>query len=560
MPENRSRSSALAAEIIRTIMNKRGVVGEEAQEEFLAPNPRLAYDPFLLRNMEAGVDLLLHAISDRRKIVIYGDYDCDGVTATALLMKVLRTVTDRVTYYIPSRMEEGYGLHCDAIKAIKDQGGEVIVTVDCGSVSAKEAEYAASLGMDMVITDHHEVRDVVAPGIVINPKVPGDTYPFRGLAGVGVAYKLALALSKRIEIPRRVITEVLELVAVGTIGDIMPLLDENRSLVKYGLQLMRGGCCNLGLKTLLRMTETSCEHLLAEDISFQVVPRINAAGRLGDASLGVKALLAETPEEADDYCRRLMEINEKRREMQKDAYQRLLASAEEEAEFGDFLLVDAKGEHEGILGIVAGKLKEHFRRPVALVTENEGNLKGTSRSIDGLDIFKLLSKHRDMFSAFGGHAKACGFTMKPEDLEELRFSLNEEVALLEEENPTLFDKKYNFDMELEPGDVTPELVQALSVLEPCGEKNERPVALLRSVHMDHWNFLGSGTSYARFRIDKNGRAVDCILFQDALEVHALWEKGLPVDVYGKITVNRWNGRERLQLEVRDVLPAGAANA
>ena len=560
MPENRNGSSAFAAEIIRKIMNKRGIIGAEAQEEFLAPNPRLAYDPFLLRNMEAGVDLLLHAISEQKHIVIYGDYDCDGVTATALLMKVLRTVTDKVSYYIPSRMEEGYGLHCDAIDAIKDDGGEVIVTVDCGSVSAKEAEYAASLGIEMVITDHHEVRDVVAPGIVINPKVPGDTYPFRGLAGVGVAYKLALALSKRMDIPRCVITEVLELVAVGTIGDIMPLLDENRSLVKYGLRLMRGGCCNRGLKTLLRMTETPCEELLAEDISFQIVPRINAAGRLGDASLGVKALLAETQEEADYYCRRLMEINEKRREMQQEAYQRLFAAAKEEAEFGDFLLVEAKDEHEGILGIVAGKLKEHFRRPVAIVTENEGHLKGTSRSIDGLDIFKLLSAHRNMFSAFGGHAKACGFTMEPEDLEELRFSLNEEVALLEEEDPTIFDKKYKYDMELLPADVTPEFVKALRVLEPCGEKNERPVALFRAVYLENWSFLGSGTSYARFRIEKNGSGIDGILFQNALEVHGLFEKGFPVDVYGKMSINRWNGRERLQLEVRDVIPAKTEEA
>ena len=301
-------------EIIREILEKRGITGAETQAEFLAETPKLAYAPTLLTNMDKGVDRLLQAIDAGKRIVIYGDYDADGVTSTVVLLKILRCLTDNITYYIPSRIAEGYGLHNESIDRIREEGGEFIVTVDCGSSSPNEIAYARSLGIDMVVTDHHNMKDEPVNELIINPRAPGDTYPFKGLAGVGVAYKLGLAVSRKREIPRRVISEVLEFVAIGTIADIMPLLDENRSFVKYGLKWINRGCRNPGLRRLIELSGLNCRNLTATNVSFGIAPRINAAGRVGDADLGVKLFLAEKPDEIENYCRTMIERNNLRKQ------------------------------------------------------------------------------------------------------------------------------------------------------------------------------------------------------------------------------------------------------
>ena len=274
-------------EIVLKIIESRGI-GPDMREEFLSMRPRLAYDPFLLAGMHEGVDLLLSAIDEGRRIVIYGDYDVDGITSTSLLMKVLRSLTDNVDYYIPSRLDEGYGLHKESIDRIAEKGGEFIVTVDCGSVSKNETAYAHSLGIETLVTDHHNVSDIMAEGLVINPKLPEDAYPFKGLAGVGVAYKLALAIARKREVPKAVMAEILELAAIGTIADIMPMLDENRTIVKCGLRTIHLGCRNKGLRRLIDLSGLDYRTLRTSDISYGIAPKINASGRLGDASVGVR--------------------------------------------------------------------------------------------------------------------------------------------------------------------------------------------------------------------------------------------------------------------------------
>ena len=251
---------------ILEIIESRGI-GEEMFEEFFSPKPKLAYDPFLLANMREGVDSLLKAVDEGKRIVIYGDYDVDGITSTALLMKVIGTLTDNVTYYIPSRLDEGYGLHREAIDRISEDGGEFIVTVDCGSTSSEETAYAHSLGIDTLVTDHHNMSDQRAEGIVINPRLPEDSYPFKGLAGVGVAYKLALAIARERNVPGSLMAEMLEFATVGTIADIMPMIDENRTIVKCGLRSIHLGCRNRGLRkkriTAYRKTGTGARKLLS---------------------------------------------------------------------------------------------------------------------------------------------------------------------------------------------------------------------------------------------------------------------------------------------------------
>lgn len=541
------------------ILKARGIEGDAAIQEYTSPKPQLAYDPFLLTGMKEGVDHLLEAIDAGKRIVIYGDYDADGVTSTAVLMKTLRYLTDNLTYYIPSRIDEGYGLHKEAIDRIHQDGGEFIVTVDCGSVSYEETRYAHSLGIGTVVTDHHNVAGQIAEGIVINPKAEGDTYPFKGLAGVGVAYKLALALSRVREIPRSVIADVLELVTIGTIADIMPLVDENRTIVKYGLMRINSGCRNKGLRRLIELVGLDCRTLKASNISFGIAPRINAAGRVGDASLGVKLFLSEDDAEIEKYCRELIESNNMRRSLQDAAYEKCLSIADVEAENGDFLLIEADEVHEGILGIVAGKIKDNKKRPTVIVTPNGDDYKGTGRSTAKIDIFEMLNKYRDMFIRFGGHSAACGFTISGENIELLREHLNEDLLDMSLDDDTIFDDVIEWDAEVTADEIDVELARALEVFEPCGKANEAPVFRLSSVSVYDWKFLKNDTKFAKFRVGRGIDGIDCLLFHDALEYQNMIDNCMAVDIYGTIDVNTWRNISKAQIMVKDIRPAGGSD-
>lgn len=546
--------SAVPDSVLR-IIRSRGI-GDDKLEEFFSPRPRLAYDPFLLSNMQQGVDLLLEAIDSGKRIVIYGDYDVDGITSTSLLMKVIGTLTDNLSYYIPSRLDEGYGLHMDAIDRIAEDGGQLIVTVDCGTVSQAETEYAHSLGIDTLVTDHHIVSGVRAEGLIINPRLPEDEYPFKGLAGVGVAYKLALAVARRRNIPKAVMAEVLELVTVGTVADIMPMLDENRTIVKCGLRSIHLGCRNKGLRGLIDRSGLDYSSLKAGDISFGIAPKINASGRLGDASIGVKLFMADSDREIDKYCSMLMEANSERRRLQDDAYEKGLEMLPGEMENGDFLMVEINDSHEGVLGIVAGKLREEVNRPVIVISRNADTYKGTGRSIPTVDLFSMLDKYRDEFISFGGHSAACGFTISAEKAEALKRSLNRDIAQMYEEDSTLFDLDYECDAAVDPEDVCLELAEAVQLMEPCGKDNEVPVFVIRNPEVSNWRFLKSGDKMAKFMISSaDGRNIDCVLFHDAAKAYDEICRG-PVDIYGNVEINSWRDERKAQIIVRHVLPAG----
>lgn len=542
-------------ELLLEILRARGIEGDENVKEFTSPKPQLVYDPFLLSNMREGVDCLLDAIDAGKRIVIYGDYDADGVTSTTVLMKTIGCLTDNLTYYIPSRIDEGYGLHKEAIDKIAEDGGEFIVTVDCGSVSYEETKYAHSLGIGTVVTDHHNVAGQIAEGIVINPKADGDTYPFKGLAGVGVAYKLALAISRVRPIPRSVIADVLELVTIGTIADIMPLVDENRTIVKYGLMRINGGCKNKGLRRLIELVGLDATTVKASNISFGIAPRINAAGRVGDASLGVKLFLAEDDMEIERYCKELIESNNTRRALQDKAYEKCLEIADIEAENGDFLLIEAEDVHEGILGIVAGKIKDSKKRPTVIVTPNGDDYKGTGRSTAKIDIFEMLNKYRDLFIRFGGHSAACGFTISGEHIEELRERLNEDLLDMSLDDDSIFDDVIDWDADIETSDVDLELAKALEVFEPCGRDNEQPVFKFSGVEVYDWRFLKNDTKFAKFRIGDVFSSIDSVVFHDAQMYYDIIENYGRVDVYASVEINTWKNTSRAQLMVKDIRPA-----
>ena len=536
---------------ILEIMKNRGITGPEEIREYISRKPQTAYDPFLMKGMDEAVSRIFQAVDNKEKIVVYGDYDTDGVTSTALLMRAIGTYTSNLSYYIPSRLDEGYGLHKESISRIKEEGADLLVSVDCGATAAEEVEFAHSISLDTVITDHHNVGEKKASGIVVDPRDKDSGYPFTGLAGVGVAYKLALALSAERPLPPGMKLSLLELVAIGTIGDIMPLTDENRTIVKYGLNVINSGRGCLGIMRLIEMAGLDYKTITATGLAFGIIPRINSAGRLGDASVSVKMLLSENEDSAEVYCSRLMELNDRRRSLQDKAYEVCRPEAEHQLEDGDFLLIEARGVHEGILGIVAGKIKEEMHRPVVIVTPGgeDGLWKGTGRSVEGVNLFEMLNKYNQRFVHFGGHNAACGFTIEESEIAQLRKDLQRDMAQVCRENPDVFDEPVLVDEYIGIEEADLDLAEGLKLFEPCGKDNEMPVFGFSNVRIEDWKFLKNGRKYARFSVVAGRDRITGLLFHDAEDALSLAESGEPLDVYGKLEINNWRNISSVQMIV-----------
>lgn len=541
-------------EILRTLLHQKGIDTQEDISEFLSDRPQKTYDPFLLYNMEAGVDLLLSEIKKNTKICIYGDYDADGVTSVCILSSVLSHLTSNFIHYIPSRVEEGYGLNKNAVRKLADQGVGLIVTVDCGSVSCEEADLARELGMKMIVTDHHSIDGKKADCIVINPKQKEDSYPFDGIAGCGVAFKLCQALQKRTGLPKSVLNEVLDLLAVGTVADVVPLLDENRTFVKYGLARINAGT-RPAMKSLKE--GISLRNVASENIAFGIGPHINAAGRMAEAEEAMQLFISRDPQTIHRQVEKLIHYNTDRKQKQEDAYKRGLAILEEEGREEDFIVLPMTDIHEGVGGIVAGKIKEEKNRPIVIVTPSgEGFLKGTGRSIDPVDIYAVLKKCDDtygLFERFGGHRSACGFLMAEEKLSLLRQAVQEQMDVLKAEDPHIFDSNVTWDLELDPAEVTVDLAETLDQLEPFGKDNERPKFLLRDVTLQGVRFMGADETHARFTaVSQAGARADCVLFRKAQEWRSLLCSEEQVDLIGSIDVQQWQGRTRVQLMIEEM--------
>lgn len=541
-------------EILRTLLHQKGIDTQEDISEFLSDRPQKTYDPFLLYNMEAGVDLLLSEIKKNTKICIYGDYDADGVTSVCILSSVLSHLTSNFIHYIPSRVEEGYGLNKNAVRKLADQGVGLIVTVDCGSVSCEEADLARELGMKMIVTDHHSIDGKKADCIVINPKQKEDSYPFDGIAGCGVAFKLCQALQKRTGLPKSVLNEVLDLLAVGTVADVVPLLDENRTFVKYGLARINAGT-RPAMKSLKE--GISLKNVASENIAFGIGPHINAAGRMAEAEEAVQLFISRDPQTIHRQVEKLIHYNTDRKQKQEDAYKRGLAILEEEGREEDFIVLPMTDIHEGVGGIVAGKIKEEKNRPIVIVTPSgEGFLKGTGRSINPVDIYAVLKKCDDtygLFERFGGHRSACGFLMAEEKLSLLRQAVQEQMDVLKAEDPHIFDSNVTWDLELDPAEVTVDLAETLDQLEPFGKDNERPKFMLRDVTLQGVRFMGADETHARFTaVSQAGARADCVLFRKAQEWRSLLCSEEQVDLIGSIDVQQWQGRTRVQLMIEEM--------
>ena len=544
-------------ETIIRLLNNRGIISEGDITEFLSDKPQKTYDPSLLDDISAGVDLILSEIKKGTKICIYGDYDADGITSTSLMLSVLGHLMpeERLDYYIPSRFEEGYGLNMEAVKHIAESGAGMIITVDCGSVSAEEVAYAKELGMKIVVTDHHNITDKMADCPLINPKKPRNSYPFRELSGCGVAFKTAQLIQQRAGLPKSVLTEVLDLVAIGTIGDIMPLTDENRTMVKFGLKMINMGR-RPGLRKLIEGAGLKTGTITSENVGFVIVPHLNASGRIEDASQAVRLMTAEEGDRCiDEIVEDLLYKNRERKRLQAEAYKSCTAGLDR-SNLQDFLLIESKDAHEGIAGIACGRIKDTYYRPSAILTPTGSHgelLKGTGRSIDGVNLYQLLKKHEDLFEKFGGHGAACGFTMKKENLEPLREGLLADMAELAASDPEIFVRKYPVDMKLGMNDINIAFAEQLELLAPFGNGNPKPLFEIENVTMGDVRFMGNENQHVRFMAcDREGKSVQCVLFNHAADYGKLYYTKRPFDLIGHLECQIWQGAKRLQFMVEKI--------
>lgn len=537
------------------LLHQRGITGEDEIAEFLSQKPRRTYDPSLLADADAGVDFILQEIEKGSRICIYGDYDADGITATSLMLHVLRYLVppERVGYYIPSRFEEGYGLNREALGQIAERGYQAVITVDCGSVSAAEVAYAKALGLAILVTDHHTITDRMADCLLVNPKRADSGYPFRELCGCGVAFKMAQLLQKRCGLPKHVLSEVLDLAAIGTMGDIMPLLDENRTICKYGMQMINSGS-RYGLRKLAEGAGLTLGHISSENISFVIVPHLNATGRMEDAYPAVRLLTArEDDPEVPSIVEDLLRKNKERRRLQQETFEACTADLIPE----DFILIRSEHAHEGIAGIVAGKIKETYNRPTVIVTpsgEGKQYLKGTGRSIEGVNLYALLKHHEHLFEKFGGHAGACGFLMPAEHFDALREGLLNDMASLLAENPQLFEKHYDADLDLPCSALTIPFAEELELLAPFGNQNPKPLLRVRNVRISRIRPLGTEGRHVGFSIaDHSGCEIACVLFNKAERYMELLRSGYADEVLGSLECRTWQGRKQLQFMVEEIL-------
>ncbi len=539
---------------VKRILENRGI-SAAGVAEYLSDTPKISYDPFLMKNMNEACDVILSAIEDGTKICVYGDYDTDGVTSVTVLTDVIGEIGGDVTYYIPSRFDEGYGLNAVALDRIKEQGYGLVITVDCGCTSVKEVEHAKSIGLDIIITDHHELKEEVPDCLVIDPKQKDCEYPCKFLAGVGVAFKVAQALCTITGMPKRVLTRNLDMVGIGTIGDIVPLLDENRTLAKFGLRAI-----NIserpGLRALIEGVGFKRGEIDSQRISFGIVPHINASGRMGKASYAVKLMKTSREDKAVELVNQLKEYNYDRKRVQGDTAEKCETMVTPQMLERGAILLKLEDAHEGVIGIVCGKLKDNHKMPVLLVAKTEdGNWKGTGRSVDGIDIFKILKNREKLFLRFGGHAAACGFTITEENLPLLEAHLYDSIAKLREAGE-IPDQSLKAEIDLEPEEVCFDFIDEQKLMEPFGKSNPKPLVGIR-MKCSGIARMGADGRFLRF-IGKlaNGNTIRAVDFRNGDRSEEIIRRAEFADeevyVVGILEEQLWNGNRYLQININHV--------
>ena len=535
-------------DLLATILVNRGITSEEKIRQFLEPTRQDFYNPYLMKDMEIAVERIVKAIENQEKVIIYGDYDVDGITSTTVLKKFLKDLGLEVSYYIPNRLNEGYGLNNKAIEKIVNEGYSLMITVDCGISAIEEIDYANSLGLETIVTDHHEPGEVLPKALaVVDNKRKDSTYPFRDLAGVGVAFKLTQALGMKLELKEEAYLKYLDIVCVGTISDIVPLVDENRVITKLGLLLVRQ-TKNMGLKSIIN--SSGYNKIDSNTISFGVAPRINACGRMGKAEEALELLLSTDIYEVNELTKKLNEHNRERQEIEKSIYESAVEKIEKNhLDENRTIVVGGEDWHHGVIGIVSSKITDMYFKPSILLSfEENGTGKGSGRSIPGFDLHQALTKCQDTLEKFGGHSMAVGVTIKKENLEKFREEFEKVAA---EEKTEDIVPILNVDSKIDLNSVDKDVIESLKALEPFGEANKMPIFAFKNLRIDSIRALSEG-KHLKLTLKEDNIIINAIGFNMG-ELAEEYRIGDKIDVAGVLEINTFNGVDNLQINIKDVM-------
>lgn len=533
--------------LVASLLVKRGLDTVEAAEQFLHIDKKEYYDPFLLSGMEETVERIHRAIKNEEKILVFGDYDADGVSSTTVMVYALQQLKANFDYYIPNRFTEGYGPNEKAFRLAKEQGYQLIVTVDTGISAVHEAEVAKELEIDFIVTDHHEAPPILPDAYaIVNPKKPGCTYPFKGLAGVGVAFKVAHALLKRVPV------ELLDIVVIGTIADLVPLVDENRLLAKQGIQALQHSN-RPGIRALKKVCNIEDQVLNAEHVGFAIGPRINAAGRLAHAAPAVELLTTSDAKEAFAIAEEIDQLNKERQSIVNEMTKEAIEIVENEFPISDnhVLLIGKEGWNPGVIGIVASRLVEKYYRPTIILSYDSetGKAKGSARSIEGFDMFENLSESRDILPHFGGHPMAAGLTMQIEDVDQLRQRLHAQAeAVLTSED---FIPSSHIDVVTSLDHISLDVIKQMEQLAPYGVANPTPKIMIKDVVVGQSRRIGSDENHLKLVFEQNNAKLDGIGFQLG-HLYDEMTTNVTLSAVGTLSVNEWNGHSKPQFMLEDI--------
>ena len=551
-PLDKERAAAFAQTygvpfFLAMLMNIRGLDDAAHLREFLGEGEPLS-DPFLLKDMDKAAARITRAVDNMEKIAVYGDYDADGVTSTAMLYSYLETRGADVIFYIPQREGEGYGMNIGAVEYLKEQGVSLIVTVDNGISSVQEVARANELGIDVVVTDHHRPQEILPDAVaVVDAYRPDDTSPYKHFSGVGIAFKLLMALEDGAGDVEDLLEAYSDLAAIGTIGDIVPLTGENRTLIRAGLERLSQSD-RPGVQALLENAGIAGKALTSTNVAFTLVPRINATGRMGAPERAVRLLISGYEEEAEVLSEEICADNEERRRVEAEIAEAAFADIEVKGYMKDrVVVVDGENWHHGVIGIVASRVTERCGKPCMIISRGETEAKGSGRSIEGFSLFEAICACGDLLIKFGGHPMAAGITLKPENIEAFRKRINQYAA---EHFPQMPTQTVTLDCKLNPAALSVSMAQSLTQLEPFGNGNPQPVFGLFNMELSNVTPVGGG-GHLRLTLEKNGAVITAMRFNTKPE-ELPYRIGDKIDLAVQLEAREFRGQPSLTVIVRDM--------
>ena len=534
--------------ILATLLAQQGIDSTEQAKKFFEPSMEEIHDPTLLHDMDKAVERIEQAVEKQEQITIYGDYDADGITSTSLMYETLLSIGANVNYYVPNRFTDGYGPNMDAYQRLIDNGTQLFITVDNGVSGKNVIDKVMEAGVDVVITDHHELpADLPNAVAIVHPRYPGSNYPFPDLSGVGVAFKVAWALTGEFPV------EELDLVAIGEIADVVNVTDENHALISYGIQQLRQGM-RPGLAALMKLADIKANNLTDQDIGFGIAPRLNALGRIADANDGVKLLTSLDENESQKLAKEVDQANKERQNLVAD----IMKEAEEQANSSanqqkKTLLIVGKGWHQGVLGIVASRIMNETGKPTIVASTDQNNptlIKGSGRSIDSFNLFNALEAHRELFTTFGGHPAACGLSFDQKNIVPLQIALEEE-AVKQKFDPTV-KQPLPIAMKLVPADVTQQLYNDIQRVAPFGPGNMEPVFELNNVKVVDVKTMGQEHQHLKFSIVSDKKNLTVVAFGQGNLATLLSAPTGQINLAVKVSLNEWRGKKSVQLMLEDL--------